>query len=277
MSPEPASEFVNFVVTVDRKVARIALVRQASRRAMEQGRDPEAPHWELQQILRRVQLDRSVRVVVIEGEQDGEFLCPTPRGGSTVSFGQPSNAMWRASTSILRMHQAMARLDVPIIAKVNGDAISLGASIVYAADLIVAREDARIADNRLGMGEVDPMLTRLGAVPADGGISLAPLFMSAARAKEYLMLARVDTAVDLARRGIINYAVPAAELDALVDGLVARLLRRPADALAWTKRVANQRIVDRIHRTLDPSVAYGMVNMYQVVDDGSEIELPRST
>lgn len=76
----------------------------------------------------------------------------------------------------------MAELDQPIVAEVSGDAIALGASIVFACDLIIAREDARIADNHLGMGEVNPYAVRFGVVPGDGGATLLPLFMSPVRA-----------------------------------------------------------------------------------------------
>jgi enoyl-CoA hydratase/carnithine racemase len=221
--------------------------------------------------MNHLRTDNSVRVVVIAGERDGTFLAPEPipdEGGG--HFKQDSVRLWKASTAIVRMHEAMAELDRPIIAKVNGDVIGLGPSIMYAADLIVAREDARIADNHLGMGEVEPYLSRHGVLPGDGGTALAPLFMSPARAKEFLMLAREDTAADLARRGVINYAVPAAELDALVESLVERLLRRPAYALAWTKRVANKHVVDQLHRTLDAGIAYELVNMYQLSAEGAD-------
>jgi len=209
---------------------------------------------------------------VISGERDGTFLVPEPivADGGRGHFKQDSARLWKASTAIVRMHEAMAELDRPIVAKVNGDVIGLGPSIMYAADLIVAREDARIADNHLGMGEVEPYLSPHGVLPGDGGAALAPLHMSPARAKEFLMLAREDSAADLARRGVINYAVPAAELDALVESLVERLLRRPAYALAWTKRVANKHVVDQLHRTLDAGIAYELVNMYQLAAEGAD-------
>jgi enoyl-CoA hydratase len=87
--------------------------------------------------------------------------------------------------------------------------------------------------------------------------------MSPALAKEYLMLGRPFTAAELARLGSINYAVSAAELDACVDQLVARLLDRSAYALAWTKRAANKLVIDQLNRGLDAGLGYEMVNFLE--------------
>jgi hypothetical protein len=63
---------------------------------------------------------------------------------------------------------------------------------------------------------------------------------------------------------VINYAVPAAQLDATVDDIVTRLLKRSAYALAFAKRVANRRVVHHLNMTLDAAAAYEQVNMLQL-------------
>jgi enoyl-CoA hydratase len=62
----------------------------------------------------------------------------------------------------------------------------------------------------------------------------------------------------------INYAVPRDRLDSTVEALVQRLLKRPAYALAWTKRVANRRVVEQLNATLDAGAAYEMVSFLQL-------------
>ncbi|MBI3969130.1 MAG: enoyl-CoA hydratase/isomerase family protein [Chloroflexi bacterium] len=141
---------------------------------------------------------------------------------------------------------------LPDSAQVNGDAAGFGSSLVFACDLIVAREDATIVDTHLGMGE-PPVGSPFGIVPGDGGGLLA-LHMTPAKAKEYLMLAKPYTAAELAHAGIINHAVPAPDLAGVADDLVARL--RPAMAPAWTKRFTNRHVVDHLARTLGASMAY---------------------
>lgn len=265
------SEWVNFDLQIADRVARILIRRPAEEVAKGRRADP---HWELYEILNQLRVDNSVRVVVISGARDGEFWVPMPPvgDGGAGHMRQDSKRLWKASTAIVRLHQTMAELDRPIVAKVNGDALALGSSIMFACDLIVAREDARIADTHLGMGEVEPYRgsMTMGVLPGDGGASLLPLAMSPYRAKEYLMLAREYTGADLAQLGIINAAVAAEDLDEEVERLVAALLRRPAFALAWTKRVANKHVVDQLNHTLDPAIAYELVNMYEVMVQGEQ-------
>ena len=80
------------------------------------------------------------------------------------------------------------------------------------------------------------------------------------------MLSQPYTGAELAKLGIINYAVPAAELDAKVDELAGKLLKRGAYALARTKRLVNRRVVDQLNLTLDAGVAYEMVTQLQPLD-----------
>jgi enoyl-CoA hydratase len=269
--PARRSEWVNFDLQIADRVARILIRRPAEE--MAQGRRAD-PHWELYEIFNQLRLDNSVRVVMMSGVRDGEFWVPVPPAadGGAGHMRQNSKRLWKASTAIVRLHQTMAELDRPIVAKVNGDALALGSSIMFSCDLIVAREDARIADTHLGMGEVEPYRSSMtvGVLPGDGGASLLPLVMSPYKAKEYLMLAREYTGADLAQMGIINAAVPAERLDDEAERLVAALLRRPAFALAWTKRVANKHVVDQLNHTLDPAIAYELVNMYEVMVEGEQ-------
>jgi enoyl-CoA hydratase/carnithine racemase len=163
----------------------------------------------------------------------------------------------------------MAELEKPIVARVNGDCVGFGSSIAFACDLVVAVEDARFVDHHLGMDDVEGFEREFGIVPGDGGLALLPLFMSPMLAKEYLMLAREYRAAELARLGIINYAVPRPELDAKVQDVVGRLLKRSAYALAWTKRVANRRVAAHLNLTLDAAAAYEMLTLVHREDHRS--------
>ena len=230
-------------------------------------------HWDLGEIFSELRGDTDVRVVVLTG-QPGEFYAPPPadfydRPELRAYVSDPARA-WKTFTGVLRTHQGMAELEKPIVAKITGDALGFGSSLAFACDLIVAADDVTFVDIHLGMGEIEQGGPGFGIVTGDGGSSLVPLFMSPAKAKEYLMLAKPYTAAELAQMGVINYAVPAGELDAVVDDIVERLLRRSAYALAWTKRTINRRIVDQLNMTLDASVAYEMVNFLQIDRLGGE-------
>src|SRR5262249_21300056 len=120
-------------------------------------------------------------------------------------------------------HETLLQIDKPVVARVNGDAIGFGASLLWFCDIVVARADARIASGFQGLGEiVDSAGDRRGMpwalTPSYGTPSLT--FMPPAMAKEFVMLARVFTAQELAEMRIFNYAVPMAELDTVVDRIV---------------------------------------------------------
>jgi enoyl-CoA hydratase len=224
-------------------------------------------HWDLGQVFSDLRGNNSIRVIVVTGMGD-EFYAPDTKGllSSDIFRNylcEPSGA-YRTFTGVLRCHQCMAEIEKPIVAKVNGNAIGFGASIVFACDLIIATQDAVFSDAHLSMGELKEGGTNHGLAPGDGGGALVPLFMSPAKAKEYLMLSKTYTALELANLGVINYAVPSGELDTVTDEIVAKLLSRSAYALAWTKRIANRRVVNALNMSLDASVAYEMVGLLQI-------------
>ena len=212
--------------------------------------------------------------IAVEGDQ---FKVPGPKRVYDSPERAASHAdhkwAWHTFTGIIRCHQGMAEIEKPIVARVNGGAIGFGQSVLFSCDFIIAREDALIMDHHMG-GTFTADYGRgpeLGGndcanVPGDGGAALIPLLMSPYKAKEYLMLAQPYTAAELARMGIINYAVPASELDAKVEDIVQRLLQRGAYALARTKRLVNRRVVEHLNLVLDAAAAYEMVTFSQPLD-----------
>jgi len=233
-------------------------------------------HWELADAFTELRADNGIRIVVVTGEGD-TFFVPPPAAAYSAGGGHDTGPatdparLWRTFMGIVRCHQTMAEMEKPIVARVNGDAIGFGSSLAFACDLIVAVEDARFMDHHMG-GAFQASYggeTKRGGheeysvVPGDGG-ALIPLHLSPCKAKEYLMLCEPMSAVELAQLGVINYAVPASQLDAKVDQLVAALLRRDAHALAWTKRVVNRRVAEQLNLTLDASVAYEMASFHEL-------------
>jgi enoyl-CoA hydratase len=108
-------------------------------------------------------------------------------------------------------------------------------------------------------------------VTGDGGAVFAPLKMPMAMAKEYLMLARPFTAKELAAMGVVNYAVPAVELDAKTDEIAQRLLKRNAYALALTKRILNKQALASFNLIHDAALGYEFLNFYMQTPQAKEL------
>src|SRR5690606_26283084 len=94
----------------------------------------------------------------------------------------------------------------PVIAKINGHAMGLGATLALFCDVSFAAAEAKIADPHVA----------LGFVAGDGGAVIWPQLIGYNRAKEYLFTGDPLTGEEAARIGLVNRALPAAELDAAV-------------------------------------------------------------
>jgi len=225
-------------------------------------------HSDIGNALLELRGDNSVRVIILTGTGDS-FLLPPPLSPTWEWQGDPGVG-WDLTLGLTRTLEAFIETEKPIIAKVNGNAISFGSSIAFASDFIVAREDAIFGDHHLAMGEILDYRKDFGTVPGDGGAVFVPLYMSPTLAKEYLLLAKTMTGAELARMGIINYAVPADKLDETVNQLAQRLLKRSPYALAWGKRIINRRVSQNMNLTHDSAWLSELLNFYMAQPSSRE-------
>jgi enoyl-CoA hydratase len=228
--------------------------------------------------LDELRWDNSVRVVVLTGKNDGEFyrfarrshwdnpeyrdrLNPLKPRPAAAAAPTPSPGQRRPDA-----HEMLMLIEKPVIARVNGDAIGFGSSLIWGCDFIIGVEDAKVAWGHTGQGEIiDSNGEARGfpwtMTPSYGMVSL--LYMPPAKAKEFLILSKVYTARELADMNAFNIAVPAEELDATVDEFVEALLRRPAAVIARTKKLCNKQMVAIYNAEEDLAGAYTTLDLYQ--------------
>jgi enoyl-CoA hydratase len=140
---------------------------------------------------------------------------------------------------------SMLDCEKPIIGKINGHAAGLGATLALFCDVTFVAEHAKISDPHV----------RVGLAAGDGGAAIWPHLIGYARAKEYLMTGNAIAAPDAARIGLINHAVPAAELDARVNSFVQQLLNGAMSAIRATKVSVNVSLKQIAHTVLETSTA----------------------
>ena len=143
-----------------------------------------------------------------------------------------------------RIIYSMLDCEKPIIGKINGHAIGLGATMALFCDIAFVADHAKISDPHV----------RVGLVAGDGGAVIWPQLIGYMRAKEYLMTGNAIGAADAERLGLINYAVPADELDARVDSFVAQLLNGSRTAIRGTKVSINVGLKALAHSILETSI-----------------------
>jgi len=148
--------------------------------------------------------------------------------------------------SVKRIVFGMLDCPKPIIAKLNGPAVGLGATVALLCDVIFAAPTAKIGDPHV----------KLGFAAGDGGAVIWPHLIGHARAKEYLMTGRLLSADEAHRIGLINHVVPAADLDRVVDEFAQELLSGAMRAIQWTKLAVNLGLKQLAQQVMDASIAF---------------------
>ena len=168
---------------------------------------------ELTDLFQELDQDDGVRVVVL--------------GGTGKSFSAGADLNWMRRTAgyskaenfedalrLARMMRSLDTLSKPTVAKVHGAAFGGGVGLVACCDLAVAAESAVFSFSEV----------RLGLLPA----AIGPYVLAAIgsrNARRYFLSAERFSADEARRIGLIHEVVPAAELDARVETLLAELLK----------------------------------------------------
>lgn len=232
-------------IKVDKRdrIATVTLNRPESLNAIN-----DALHHELITIWLDLADDEEVNAIVLTGA--GKAFCA---GGDVkgMATGTFLGGKGRLTTPAhgRRIIQNMLEVEQPIIAAVNGDAMGLGANLALLSDVIVASETARIADTHV----------KVGIVAGDSGAVIWPLLIGPARAKEFLMRGTMLTGSEAAKIGLVNYAVPGAEVPAKALEIARELADGPTWAIRWTKLSVNKWLKQQVNLILDASLAYEMV------------------
>ncbi len=142
--------------------------------------------------------DRDVRVAILAGS--GPDFCAGADFSEVTIMGPPALDYARSFEEAIH---SVTRLAVPVVARVHGAALGAGCQLVVACDLAVAAEDAK-----LGIPAA-----RLGLLINFENVQRLVLAVGSKRAGEILFTARALTGREAAEWGLVNHAVPAAELE----------------------------------------------------------------
>jgi enoyl-CoA hydratase/carnithine racemase len=179
---------------------------------------------ELVAALRSAEAMEGVRAVVLTGAGEKTFC-----GGGHLkpaADGSPfAMEPGRFDNPVASLFRALDGCNLPIIARVNGGAFGGGLGLVCACDFAVAVEGAMFGTTEAKVG-VFPMM-------------ILPLLMRVIprrRLLEMCFFAQRFDAAEAERLDIVNRVVPAGELDAAVDAMVAQLAANSPVALRIGRR-----------------------------------------
>ncbi len=219
MSTSPAAETPDEPILLrDDKdgVATLTLNRPASRNSLS-----TAMMAAIQAELDRIRDDAAVHVVVIAA--NGPAFC-AGHDLKEVRANRDRDFQERLMAQCAAMMTSIVRLPKPVIVRVHATATAAGCQLVASCDLAVAAEDARFATPGVNIGLF--CSTPMVALSRNVGRK---------QAMQMLLTGDMIDAETAVRFGLVNQAVPAAELDAAVYGLADKIASKSPLTLAIGK------------------------------------------
>ena len=172
--------------------------------------------------------DDEIRAVVVTGA--GRAFCV---GADLKSWGEElvgnSREYWKWFGAFKDMHDRLREIGKPTVARINGICVGGGNELQMACDLAVMVDDTYI--RHVGLEH--------GSVPAGGATQWLPVIVGERRAREIILLCDEIPAAQAAEWGLVNWAVPAGELDTKLDEVVDKLAAKLPETTRYAKQQLN--------------------------------------
>lgn len=195
---------------------------------------------ELLAAVKAARADDATRVLILTGA--GRGFC----AGADLRGGTGEREFRRVLTDEYNpLITALRTLPKPVVASVNGVAAGAGVSLAFAADLVIASDEARFV----------PAFNRIGLVPDSGLTRTLVRTLGRHRALEILLGERQLTAAAAHEAGLVAAVVPAARLAEATRELGRRLAAGPVGAIGLTKRLVSRAEDDSLAESLDLEAA----------------------
>lgn len=165
----------------------------------------------------------TIRAVVVTGtgacfSSGADFKSTLQREGDTSAPHERSYAMYVPFLSLLD-------IEVPVIAACNGHTVGGGFGLALVCDMRIGAIDAKYGAN----------FVKLGLSPGMSISYLLPRLVGMARANELLMTGRLVDGAEAERIGILNRAVPAADVMTAAMELARSIAANAPLAVKYTK------------------------------------------
>ena len=204
------------VATINRPGARNAMAGELRERLMA--------------FLEEVRINADVRVVLIRGAGKS-FIA----GGDIKAFGEGlkmspedrSADMRRRAAGAGKLNVIINTLPQPVIVAARGPAVGVGASVIFAADLAIVSDNAKVGLTHVG----------LGISPDGAGTHFLPRQVGLKRAAQIALLGEMLGADELLAMGLVNWVVPDDELDDRAVALARKLAAGAPAAQQETKKL----------------------------------------
>ena len=187
---------------------------------------------EIRQVCREIREDSDVNLVLFTGKghcfSAGRQPVPSDEVTGEVKTGPPAyHQDWIAG---LRVADSVAKLPMPVVMALNGDALDQGLELALAGDIRVADENARFGLTDLASG----------GFPWDGGTQRLPRLVGPAWAQDLILTGRVLDAHQALELGLVNRVTPPGQALAEARELAEQILRGGPLAARYLKEAIYQ-------------------------------------
>ena len=184
---------------------------------------------ELEDICRRIHYDDSIYAVVITGAGDrvfcgGSELERLIQDDSTNSYSHPSALPGNSVAT------AIASIDRPVVAVINGDALGQGLELALSCDVRLASRRARFGFPQVASG----------LIPMEGGTQRLPRLVGKGKALELILTAETISAEEALEIGLVSQVVPQESLIAEAEALAQTIASKAPIALRYIKEAVNK-------------------------------------
>lgn len=180
---------------------------------------------EMSQAIDRAVDELHARAILIRGE--GPSFCAGADLSSVHNPDLPKGA--EAGLGAARIWEQLGEVPVPVIAVVQGHALTGGLHLALCCDLIVAADNAVFGDTHAAFG----------LIPGSGEIQRYVRRLGVFTAREMLFAGRVVSGAEAERKGFVARAVPEMELSDVARGLAGEIADNSPRAVGYIKRMLN--------------------------------------
>ncbi len=177
--------------------------------------------------------DEKVRVIVMTGAgtafSSGGNINSMKLGGG-LNDPSPTRTRRNYKGGIQLIPTLFERMEVPVIAAVNGPAIGAGCDLACMCDIRIAAQSAKFAES----------FVRVGLVPGDGGAWLLPRIVGFSKASEMALTGDALDAEQALACGLVSRVVPDADLMDTALSVARRIAEHPTAAIRLTKRLMRE-------------------------------------
>ncbi len=172
---------------------------------------------ELVDACAQIENDPGIRIAIFTGAGDKAFSAGMDLKERAESAVSPieRRAAKLSGITINSQSRAVAALTKPTIAAIRGYCVGGGLEFALACDMRIAAEDAK-----LGLAEV-----KRGIIPGAGGTQRLARTVGVAKALEICMTGDTVSGTEAEKLGLVNHAVPAADVMKAAEDLANRILK----------------------------------------------------